>query len=726
MPTSQVADQPALPATSGLLGLVLDSLATAVGVLRAPDFRYEVANAACQVIAPGPSFVGRTFAEIAPGLAPTVVPLLRRVAETGEPFRAEDMRLDLPAAPGGPALERYFSFTYQRLPPDASGQPAVLATVDETTERVLARKALEGSLATERDARGWLERFRQLSSALASAGTAEEACQAALGGLAAFGAQGGWLALPTGDGRLRTVGAVGYPEATQAAFTTFEVAADLPISRAFRTREAVYAPTWAAVKAGYPLLRGAVSPWTSLAILPLLAGDEPVGVLGLGFEAPRPFAPDERARLEWLAQKCAQALERARLSDAERRALRWLERLQAATAAASAAATPAAVADEVVRAGLHALGAASVAVFALDGGTLRAVATHGLGAPDQARLSPLPATAPLPVAEAARRGQPIFLGSPEAQVRHAPALAELEASRGQRALAVLPMLARGQVVGVLRVGFVEARRFDAAERSFLEALASQAGLALERARGYEAEQRARAEAARVGALQEQLLAVVGHDLRTPLAAITLSAGLLQRRGGLAPPQAEAVARILQGSSRMARLIRDLMDFSRVRQGLGLSLHPARTDLARLAHQAVEEAQAAGAGVPISLACEGDGTIEGDPDRLAQVLANLLGNAVQHGAGTPIHLALLGLPADVVLEVRNGGPPVPPEVLPHVFEPFRRGGGAAPAGSVGLGLFIVREIVRAHGGEVTVRSAEEQGTCFTVRLPRPAGAVSVEP
>ncbi|MFL5264941.1 MAG: sensor histidine kinase, partial [Anaeromyxobacteraceae bacterium] len=105
-------------------------------------------------------------------------------------------------------------------------------------------------------------------------------------------------------------------------------------------------------------------------------------------------------------------------------------------------------------------------------------------------------------------------------------------------------------------------------------------------------------------------------------------------------------------------------------------------------------------------------------RLAQVLSNLVGNALQHGGGTPVQVALAGGEAEVVVTVHNGGPPVPAELLPEVFEPFRRG--AAPraeGGSVGLGLFIVREIVRAHGGAVEVHSSADAGTTFTVRLPR---------
>jgi len=339
-----------------------------------------------------------------------------------------------------------------------------------------------------------------------------------------------------------------------------------------------------------------------------------------------------------------------------------------------------------------------------------------------ARLSPMERDASFPAAEAARRREPIFLGSTEAVAARYPRLGTLAAQPQQAALAVLPMLAHGEVVGVLRVGFGAPRRFDAAERAFLESLASQAALALERARGYEAEQRARAEASRIGALQEQLAAVVGHDLRTPLTAVSINAATLLRRGGLTPAQATSVGRIAQGTARMAGIIRDLLDFTRLRQGMALSLRPVPADLAELAGVAIQELEAAGAAESISLRAEGDVGILADAGRLTQVLSNLVGNALQHGAGSPVRVAITGSQREVRVDVCNGGPPIPAEVMPHVFEPFRRGDPVHGdpdhrGGSVGLGLYIVSEIVIAHGGRIEVRSTEAEGTCFSVRLPR---------
>jgi signal transduction histidine kinase len=127
---------------------------------------------------------------------------------------------------------------------------------------------------------------------------------------------------------------------------------------------------------------------------------------------------------------------------------------------------------------------------------------------------------------------------------------------------------------------------------------------------------------------------------------------------------------------------------------------------------------------VSLAVHGDAALECDGERLAQVVSNLVGNALQHGAPAQVRVEVAGEAREVRLSVQNGGPPIPPALLPHVFEPFRHG--AEPRSServarTGLGLFIVREIVTAHGGTVEVASDAASGTTFTVRLPRRPGA-----
>ncbi len=241
------------------------------------------------------------------------------------------------------------------------------------------------------------------------------------------------------------------------------------------------------------------------------------------------------------------------------------------------------------------------------------------------------------------------------------------------------------------------------------------------------EARARAEAAsaearEIGQLQEQLMAVVGHDLRTPLSAVRLSSTLLLRGGSLAADQRRHVERIATSSARMARMISDLIDFSRVRRGQALPMEKEPVNLSEICRCGVSELQQVHPDRRI-VAVAGDAsdaTGEGDPDRLLQVVSNLIGNALQHGApDQPVEVAVERRDSYLVLTVHNRGPAIAPEQIPSLFEPFRRGRSDAEGarrGSSGLGLFIVREVVTAHGGTIDVRSDERAGTTFTVRLP----------
>jgi signal transduction histidine kinase len=172
---------------------------------------------------------------------------------------------------------------------------------------------------------------------------------------------------------------------------------------------------------------------------------------------------------------------------------------------------------------------------------------------------------------------------------------------------------------------------------------------------------------------------------------------------------------------MARIIRDLLDYSRTRAGdaIPLSIRPA--DVGEVCARVVAEAALRDGAVALDLQRDGDLSGEWDPDRLEQVVGNLVGNAVRHAPpGTPVRVRALGEPDRVRVEVENDGPPVPPESLRSIFDPFRRATdvepGAAHAG-LGLGLFIVRSIVEAHGGTVDVQSAPALPVTFTVRLPR---------
>ncbi len=232
---------------------------------------------------------------------------------------------------------------------------------------------------------------------------------------------------------------------------------------------------------------------------------------------------------------------------------------------------------------------------------------------------------------------------------------------------------------------------------------------------FEAELRKRAE------FEQQLIGIVSHDLRTPLSAIALATTLLLRSDSLQDRHRATLMRVLSSSERAQRLIGSLLDFTQARVGGGFVLHYSFLDLQDFISLAVEEVRLVHPENELQLKFSGAGQGKWDADRLAQLLTNLLNNAILHGLqDKPVQLHVNGGPDTVLLSVHNWGPPIPAEMVPHLFEPMRRGDTAArPSGnkSMGLGLYIVQQIVLAHGGTIEVSSSEEQGTTFRVCLPR---------
>jgi len=228
----------------------------------------------------------------------------------------------------------------------------------------------------------------------------------------------------------------------------------------------------------------------------------------------------------------------------------------------------------------------------------------------------------------------------------------------------------------------------------------------------------RTEALRIN---EMFMAVLSHDLRTPLQSIVMGAALLQRQND--PTRVAGLAqRMLQSSERMARLIDDLLDVTRIRQAGGLTLASAPQRMDTLVRRTVDEAQTGFPDRQIDCDCVGDMAGVWDGERLCQVFANLIGNALHHGErDVPVHVEADGAAADrVTVTVSNGGT-IAPALLPHLFNPFRRGERRAdnPDG-LGLGLFIAQQIVLSHGGRINAESRDGI-TRFRVELPRGVAA-----
>jgi PAS domain S-box-containing protein len=240
----------------------------------------------------------------------------------------------------------------------------------------------------------------------------------------------------------------------------------------------------------------------------------------------------------------------------------------------------------------------------------------------------------------------------------------------------------------------ETRRALAAERAKLE----------EQARGQE--------------FQERFLAILGHDLRNPLASIEMGAGILRHRA-----RDQASIRILDrmrsSSLRMSRMIAQILDLTRARLAGGIPLEPRPMDLRDLIAHIVDELRAVHPARTIELRSS---PLRGDwdPDRLEQVFSNLIGNALVHGdPATPVTVDGRADERFVSVDVHNEGPPIPPEMQPTIFSPFRRGGRdsrTSKTNGLGLGLYISREVAVGHGGDLELRSSAALGTTFRVTLP----------
>ena len=227
-------------------------------------------------------------------------------------------------------------------------------------------------------------------------------------------------------------------------------------------------------------------------------------------------------------------------------------------------------------------------------------------------------------------------------------------------------------------------------------------------------------------LRERLIGIVGHDLRAPLSTVAMATGLMLRRGTLSEVDAKTTARIARSADRMSKIVSQLLDFTRARLGGGIAIDPRPMDFADVCAEVIAEIETVHPDRTLCYEKEGDTRGVWDRERLAQVVSNLVGNAIQHGqVDGAVDVQLREGPDAITLTVHNQGPAIADDLLPLIFDPFRRRSDHAPSkgegAGLGLGLYICREMIRAHGGEITVQSSDGAGTTFTVLLPRSASA-----
>jgi phosphoserine phosphatase RsbU/P len=268
---------------------------------------------------------------------------------------------------------------------------------------------------------------------------------------------------------------------------------------------------------------------------------------------------------------------------------------------------------------------------------------------------------------------------------------------------------------LLHISVVVAEDRHRYERELLAQRTRAEELLEQHARDQEQVTEARSQAEDRARFAEQLVGIVSHDIRNPLSVIRLSAHLLER--GVAPAQQkQAVARIARAVDRMQHLIADLLDFSQARLGRGLSIAKRSCDLQQAIADAVAELAIAFPDARLEHQRAGSAMVEADPERITQAVGNLVANAVNHGArGEPVTVRSEADATRFRISVHNHGKPIPPELVPLLFEPMVRGEEPGASKGVGLGLYIVREIARGHGGQVEASSGPE-GTTFTITIP----------
>ncbi|WP_459040346.1 GAF domain-containing sensor histidine kinase [Stenotrophomonas sp. PSU-St83] len=259
--------------------------------------------------------------------------------------------------------------------------------------------------------------------------------------------------------------------------------------------------------------------------------------------------------------------------------------------------------------------------------------------------------------------------------------------------------------------------FDEAHvRRSMELLAELVGNYLDKEDRLQEAETALSDAQRDSDLRDQFIAVLGHDLRSPLQAISVAADALEDEATSARQQ-QMLAHIASGVTRMDGLINDVLDFARGRLGGGIpiSLRESDTLQADLERVAAEVAIATGC-EDIDVQMRIEGSVVCDPGRLSQMLANLLTNAVQHGERSlPVTLRVHAASNRLTLDVHNAGC-IAPDRLSTIFNPFSREKGELPRPGLGLGIYIASEIAKSHGGILDVVSSESAGTVFTFRMP----------
>jgi len=625
---------------------------------------------------------------------------------------------------------------------------AFLTTVAQQCAQALERArlyelAVEARHAAERAA-ARSARLQAVTAALGEAMTVAQVAQViAAEAVQALGAATGALVLLHEHGtELDLAGVVGFPPEAMVRWRSLSPDTAIPALDAIRRQMSIWLPTHEAMLAAYPHLRADWDPAhvQAIAAIPVLAHSRAIGVLALAFASPLADSPEDRALALALAQQCAQAIERAKLYEAEHRARAIAEETQRQSAFLAEASRL--LADSLDYDERLARLTRLVVPFLADYSLLYAVAPDG--AYVQVAVAHVdPAKEPFlrelgetyrvdmanptsVIARVLRSGEPILVAeanfSQARAITAEPRLLELYVLLSPASYMVIPLSVAGVIVGTLFLATADSgRRYGAGHLALAIEVARRAAIALDNARLFR-------EAQAAIQVRDSFFSVAAHELKTPLTALLGQAQLLRRRaarddelGGRYLRSAELIA---AQAGRLNAMINELLDVARIERGQ-FALDLAPLDLRILVCQVVEEI------APLSeqhtITCATPDTpllVRGDAARLEQVVQNLLQNALKYSpAGGAVAVSLQGDGDAVRLLVRDEGIGIPAAALSQLFQRFfrARNAEAQRIDGMGVGLYVVREIVTLHGGAVAVESVEGAGSTFVVTLPALAPA-----
>ncbi len=570
--------------------------------------------------------------------------------------------------------------------------------------------------------------LQRLTAAISRALTTQEVAAVVVRqGVEVLGAHSGAVWLLTANGRGLELLQVEQSDKGGHDLRRLLLAADAPITEAVRARAPVWMESWKPTPDAAAAPPREPSDGLSLACLPLEAENRVFGGLAFSFEASRRFSDEDRGFLEVLAGICAQGLERARLYESERRARERLALLASASEQLAASLDYETTLNTVAGLAVPAMADFCLLDIRESDTEVRRV----VRASDALKQTLLSGTRWAPntyealnlcALSSGRTGlhpeiDDAWMRKVAASPEHLTLLQQLQLS----SMLTVPLRSNGRLMGALTLCYGESERHHTEEDVQLaEELARRAAAGVENARLFrQAQQTIR--------MRDDFLSIAGHELNTPLTSLKLQVDSLRAR----PHEPEQSKRKLEKASqqigRLAKLISALLDVSRITGGR-LKLEPKPMDLGNtvreVANRLAEELSRSGS----ELRLKTDDGVVGNWDsfRMDQVVTNLLTNAIKYGQGRGIEVSVKAEPDKATLVVKDGGIGIAPEAQPRLFQRFERAVSDRHYGGFGLGLWIVKQVVEAHGGNIRVESQPGDGSTFVVHLPRQPGPTSSEP